>query len=89
MLLTMEEVMGAHEIGQMLGVSRQRVQQITARPDFPAPAWTLAMGKAWLAVDVRAWVREHRTDLAEHPEAAPRRRPVKRTPRKAGPPPAE
>ncbi|GAA4439686.1 helix-turn-helix transcriptional regulator [Phytohabitans houttuyneae] len=73
MLLSVEEVMGAAEIADLLGVSRQRVQQLVSRPDFPPPATTLAMGKIWLASDVRAWVREHRPELAdqETPSAAP------------------
>lgn len=41
----------------MLGVSRQRVTQIVAAPDFPEPLATLAMGKVWDAEQVRAWAR--------------------------------
>ena len=47
--------MGSAEIGALFGISRQRVQQIIARPDFPAPITELAMGKVWSATDVRAW----------------------------------
>lgn len=84
MLLIVEEVMGAAEIGRLLGVSRQRVQQIIARPDFPAPATELAMGKIWLASEVRAWRDARRPALAERTETAP----VKKVgpPRKATPP---
>lgn len=63
MLLVMEELMGAAEIGALLDVSRQRVQQIVNRPDFPAPVATLAMGKVWGAEDVRAWVAAHRAPI--------------------------
>lgn len=46
---------GAAEIAEMLGVSRQRVSQLTADSDFPAPWLSLRMGKIWLASDVRDW----------------------------------
>jgi prophage regulatory protein len=53
---------GAHEIRVMLagGISRQRVYQLTSRPDFPTPVADLAMGKVWLAEDVEAWIRSSR-----------------------------
>jgi predicted DNA-binding transcriptional regulator AlpA len=53
---------GAHEIRVLLagGISRQRVYQLTSRPDFPAPVADLAMGKVWLAEDVEAWIRSWR-----------------------------
>jgi len=50
---------GTHEIGEMLGVSRQRVFQITSRRDFPKPYDELKMGKLWRRVAVAAWMREH------------------------------
>src|ERR1043165_5762949 len=78
MFITVEDVIGAAEIGKMLGVSRQRVQQIVTRADFPTPAKVLAMGKIWLTGDVEKWVREHRTALTE-PEP-----PAKRTPKRRG-----
>lgn len=46
---------GAQEIAQMLGVSRQRVQQLVNRPDFPAPVERLAMGAFWRRRDVVRW----------------------------------
>lgn len=54
--------MGAREIEDRLGVSRQRVQQLTARPDWPAPYDELAMGKVWRIEDVEAWIRVHRPE---------------------------
>ena len=39
----------------MLGVSRQRVQQLTRHPDFPPPVARLAMGSVWTRADVTAW----------------------------------
>ena len=52
------ELMGAAEIGRLLGVSRQRVQQLVKTKDFPAPAAVLDMGKVWHADAVRAWAAE-------------------------------
>jgi prophage regulatory protein len=63
MLAVMGRLMGAAEIGMRLGgVSRQRVQQIVSRPDFPEPEESLAMGKVWDAGKVEEWIREHRPD---------------------------
>jgi len=40
------------EIAAMLGVSKQRVVQLTARDDFPAPVAALKCGKIWRAGDL-------------------------------------
>ena len=55
-----ERLMGAQEIADRLGVSRQRVTQLTARPDWPAPVATLALGRVWRSEDIERWIREHR-----------------------------
>ena len=55
---------GSGDIAKRLRMSRQRVQQIAAEPDFPEPLQTLAMGRVWLESDVEAWLRGHRPDLA-------------------------
>lgn len=60
MLTIVAELMGAAEIADRLGVSRQRVQQLIARADWPAPYATLEMGRVWRSEDVEAWIREHR-----------------------------
>jgi prophage regulatory protein len=41
------DLMGAQEVAELLGVSRQRVHQLAERPDFPAPVAVLAAGKIW------------------------------------------
>lgn len=61
--------MGAWEIRQRLGYSREWVQRLIARRDFPAPYQTLRMGSVWDAEDVEAWVAEKRPELAEGAEA--------------------
>ena len=48
-------VVAAAEVAAMLGVSRQRVTQLTAKADFPAPVTTLSVGKIWSYDDVRSW----------------------------------
>jgi predicted DNA-binding transcriptional regulator AlpA len=53
-------LVGAHEIRSMLGVSRQRVYQLAARPDFPKPIAHLAQGKVWSVDDIEAWMESRR-----------------------------
>lgn len=65
MLLLVGTLMGTAEIADYLGVSRQRVQQLAGRPDFPKPVDTLAMGNVWARDDIERWATRH-----------PRRRPV-------------
>lgn len=59
------DLMGAAEIGKLLGVSRQRVQQLVSddarkKNGFPDPVAALDMGKVWHADDVRAWAAANR-----------------------------
>jgi prophage regulatory protein len=49
--------MGAEEIRQRLGISRQRAYILIGRRDFPAPWVELAMGKVWRSTDVEEWIR--------------------------------
>jgi predicted DNA-binding transcriptional regulator AlpA len=53
----MGQLMGAREIELMLGVSRQRVQQLVKHRDFPRPMDRLAMGAVWRRRDVEKWAR--------------------------------
>lgn len=59
MLTAVHHLIGAAEIGELFGVSRQRVQQLVNRPDFPKPDVELAMGKVWKTEDVIEWGRAH------------------------------
>jgi predicted GIY-YIG superfamily endonuclease len=52
-----QKYVGSAEIGRMLGVGRQRVQQIVCGADFPWPYDVLAMGKVWKRADVIEWAR--------------------------------
>jgi predicted DNA-binding transcriptional regulator AlpA len=58
-------VVAAAEVARILGVSRQRVSQVTAKSDFPAPIAALTVGKVWAYADVRAWAE--RTGRVVHP----------------------
>jgi prophage regulatory protein len=53
-------LVGAHEIRDMLGVSRQRVYQLAKRSDFPKPIAELAQGKVWVLADIEAWIGGYR-----------------------------
>jgi len=55
------EVVGAAEIADMLGVSRQRISQLTTQAGFPEPWLRLRMGKIWLTSDVQEWARRTRS----------------------------
>lgn len=50
--------MGTAEVADMLGVSRQRVHQLAARPSFPKPVAVLAAGTIWRRVDIERWIRD-------------------------------
>ena len=72
MVTVVHHLMGSAEIGRMLGVSRQRVQQLTAHDDFPRPEVVLDMGKVWKRAAVEKWARAHGRlddDRAASPDA--------------------
>ena len=58
--------MGAREIELLLGVSRQRVQQLVNRADFPRPYERLAMGSVWRRRDVEKWARATGRAIDKH-----------------------
>lgn len=56
---------GIEEILDLLvRISRERVQELTFRSDFPEPVAELADGDVWLRDDVEAWIHEHGDALA-------------------------
>lgn len=65
MVTDVHHLVGSAEIGRMLGVNRQRVQQLIKRPDFPAPEVTLEMGKVWQRSAVVTWARSHGRTVAD------------------------
>ena len=53
----MADLLGVTEVAALLGISRQRIQQLTETdPDFP-PAETLARGRVWRRADIVKWAR--------------------------------
>lgn len=71
MLLVVHHIVGAAEIGRMLGgVSRQRVQQLINRKDFPKPEAELEMGKVWARESVVTWARDHGRAITGDDESA-------------------
>jgi predicted DNA-binding transcriptional regulator AlpA len=52
-------LIGAAEITQILGLSRQRVSQLMGVEGFPEPFRELVMGKIYLRDEVEAWAKRH------------------------------
>lgn len=63
------KLMGAAEIQQRLGFSRQWTYQIIQRRTFPEPLATLAMGSVWLASEVEEWISRNRPHIDQPDEA--------------------
>lgn len=59
---TLPVLLGAAEVGDLLGVSRQRVHQLTQHSEFPAPLVRVRMGPLWDEQAIkkfdREWVRK-------------------------------
>ena len=51
------ELVGAAEIAALLGVSRQRVDQLSRHEDFPEPVAELASGRIWTRQSIEEWAR--------------------------------
>ena len=59
------ELMGVTEIADLLGVSRQRVDQLAATAAFPEPVAELAAGRVWKKADVVRWAKKAGREIAE------------------------
>lgn len=55
-------ILGANETAALLGISRQRLDQLQDRPDFPKPIERLASGSVWFTAAIqrfqRRWPRQ-------------------------------
>lgn len=51
------ELVGTAEIAEMLGVSRQRVHELSKARDFPEPVALLGAGNIWQRDDIVEWAR--------------------------------
>lgn len=54
-----QQLVGVAEIAAMLGVSRQRVNQLVHSTDFPEPEAELSAGRIWARDAVEAWATSH------------------------------
>jgi prophage regulatory protein len=61
--------MGAAEIAEYLGVSRQWVEVLSKRRDFPEPAVILKAGRIWRTEDVEQWEARRRAAASESDES--------------------
>jgi predicted DNA-binding transcriptional regulator AlpA len=50
------------EIGELLGVSKQRAHQIADEPGFPAPVERQGRGRLWDRREVQAWAKRWRRE---------------------------
>ena len=50
-------LVGLTEIAAMLGVSKQRADQLSRKPDFPPPVANLSSGRVWETRSIQAWAR--------------------------------
>jgi len=59
------QLLGVAEIAAMLGLTRQRVNQIIQSDGFPAPVAELSAGRIWSRAAVEAWVAAHPNRYAD------------------------
>ncbi|HUP86062.1 MAG TPA: LuxR C-terminal-related transcriptional regulator [Acidimicrobiales bacterium] len=71
-------LVGAAEVAALLGVSRQRVSQLSAAQDFPVPQAELASGRIWARDEVEEWIRARgrQREMPMVPELTPQERQV-------------
>ena len=66
---TMPELLGAAEVADLLGVSRQRVHQLSLGPNFPEPLVRVRMGPLWgrSAIEsfAKQWIRKPGRPIVE------------------------
>jgi hypothetical protein len=70
-------LVGLTEIAGMLGLSKQRVDQLVKIPGFPAPEAELAGGRIWSRERVESWARAglRPLDVSGRHEAKPHQLP--------------
>ena len=50
-------LVGVAEIAELLGLTRQRVNQLAREEGFPKPEAELTAGRIWKRADVEAWAK--------------------------------
>ncbi|HVM55301.1 MAG TPA: hypothetical protein VM262_19100 [Acidimicrobiales bacterium] len=56
-LCHVHHLVGVAEIAEMLALTRQRVNQLARKPDFPEPEAVLSAGKVWKRSAIEKWAR--------------------------------
>jgi predicted DNA-binding transcriptional regulator AlpA len=62
------DLLSTVEIAELLGVTRQRVDQLSRSEEFPEPAAELAIGKVWTRDDILDWATKVGRRLPAGPE---------------------
>jgi predicted DNA-binding transcriptional regulator AlpA len=64
------DLVGTSDIAQLLGVSRQRANELTKRDSFPEPLGTVnTRTNVWSRTAVLAWVDQYRYGITPAPPA--------------------
>lgn len=50
------KLVGLHEVAEILGVSRQRADQLARERDFPKPVAEIRAGRIWRESDIEKWM---------------------------------
>ncbi|KPM56907.1 hypothetical protein ACG83_03460 [Frankia sp. R43] len=66
-------------VARRMGLSRERVRQLTHSPGWPRPVGRVGSARCWDADDIDEWINEHRPELADGPIDQPHHgRPIDR-----------
>lgn len=57
-LVDVHHLVGVAEIAEMLGLTKQRVNQLSREPGFPPPEAVLSAGKIWRRDVIERWARK-------------------------------
>jgi predicted DNA-binding transcriptional regulator AlpA len=52
------ELMASGDIAKLLGITQQRVDQLSRTGKMPEPVATVSLGRIWLRSEIEAWARE-------------------------------
>jgi hypothetical protein len=59
-MVLMQDLVGAQEVADVLGVTRQRVHQLTQIKGFPEPVARLTQGSVWKLRHIEKWQKRNR-----------------------------
>jgi predicted DNA-binding transcriptional regulator AlpA len=57
--MTRRKLLRLVDVAELLGVSKQRADQLRRHADFPQPVDRWARGDLWAAADIRRWARTY------------------------------